>query len=588
MPETNSRKNVVEDEGGSRRKSRTIEGDGLFCGEEKPDPERIWNMYCKGRSFNDAISLDDNVRVNENFFVGKQWEGVQSNGLPTPVFNILKRDVCFVVSSITSDNLKVQVTPLASTPNTDQLTEPARILSEELDAIMDQNNVPSLTREFARDAAVRSDGCLYTYWDPDAETGQDAKGAIKTEVMENTRVYFGNPNDRRVQSQPYIIIESREIVRNVRRKARKNGSEEYGDIIPDEDNTSPDDEKRTDDKVTLLLTLWRDESTGEIWGYESTRTCEVRKAWSLGIRLYPIVWLNWDYVSDCYHGQAMLTGLVPNQIFINKIWAMSMLSLMTSAYPKIIYDKTRVKSWSNRIGEAIGVNGGDVNSVARIMDPAQISPQIAQFIQLAVEQTNQNLGATSVALGDTRPDNTSAIIALQRAASTPSEITKQNLHRCIEDLARIYMEFIAEYYGTRVIDIDTPDEVVMAFQFAGISAPAQIPSEFDFSIFKKLPMSMKLDVGASSYYSEIASIQTLDNLLQMGKITTEQYLERIPDGYIPDRRGLLAELRQTSVTATAAAAPVSSVSATSELPSLPTGGGYSDLQRKVMQGEKVV
>ncbi len=91
--------------------------------------------------------------------------------------------------------------------------------------------------------------------------------------------------------------------------------------------------------------------------------------------------------------------------------------------------------WDNGIGKAIGVNGGDVTGVARILDPAQVSPQIAQFIELTQELTQSNLGATSVALGDARPDNTSAIVALQRAAATPNELTRQSLYRSVEDWA---------------------------------------------------------------------------------------------------------------------------------------------------------
>ena len=50
-------------------------------------------------------------------------------------------------------------------------------------------------------------------------------------------------------------------------------------------------------------------------------------------------------------------------------------------------------------------------------------------------------------------------------------------------------------------------------------------------------------MGASSYYSEIAAIQTLDNLLTGGHISALQYLERIPDGYIPARRALINEMK---------------------------------------------
>lgn len=556
-----------------------------------PDCGTAWKLYERGLDFNSSINLEDTVRVNENFFIGKQWEGVISNGLPTPVFNFLKRVCCFTVATITSDNIKVNASPLSATPNTTSLVEPVRIINEELDALTELNNIPSLMREFARNAAVDGDGCLYTWWDPDAETGQDAKGCIRTEIVENLRVHFGNPNDRDVQSQPWIILERREIISAAQAEAKENGFETWRNIGGDGDNTNPDAAKETTDKVTTILLFWRDTKTRHIWAYKCARGSSIREPWDLGIKLYPISWLNWDYIQDCFHGQAMITGLIPNQIFVNKLWAMSQLSLMTTAFPKVVYDATRVGKWDNRIGAAIGIQGGDVNNVAKIIDPASISPQISQFIQLAVEETEQSLGATSVALGDTRPDNTSAIIALQRAASTPSEITKQNLYKSIEDLYRIYIEFMGEYYGKRYVDMTTPEEVRQVYDFIGQETPAEIPMQFDFSQLKDMPMHIKLDIGASSYYSEIASIQTLDNLLKMGKIDTVQYLERIPDGYIPGRRELINELKeqqrnamamqaqmQQSAPQSPGGAPVAGDTTKDEIP---TGGGYSALQRKV-------
>lgn len=271
----------------------------------------------------------------------------------------------------------------------------------------------------------------------------------------------------------------------------------------------------------------------------------------MGIRLYPIVWMQWDRVRDSYHGEAMITGLIPNQIFVNKLWAMAMLSLMTTAYPRVVYDRTRIARWSNRIGAAIAVNGGDINTVARNMDPAVISPDVSRFIGEAIAMTNSNLGVTAAATGEVRPDNTSAIIALQRAAATPNEMTKQSIFAAIRELARIYLEFIAEYYGVRKIDVATSEKLrarMREAMSAGLIPEGRVPDtvaeDFDFTRFRSLPVSMKIDVGASSYYSEIAGVQTLDNLLSRGRITVRQYLERIPDGYIPDRRGLISEIEE--------------------------------------------
>ena len=558
---------------------------GLFGGRDRPDVASAWKLYEESESFNSAIDLYDTVRVNENFYIGKQWEGVKSNGLPTPQFNFLKRVVGFIVATITTDDVKVTAAPLAAAPDTDRLLAPARIVNREYEAITERNNIPALLREYARNAAVDGDGCLYSWWDPDMETGQEARGGVKPEVIENTRVRFGNPNDRKVQSQPWILITRQSIVREAKLRARENGIADWDAIQPDGVDQYMDDAKRTGDKVTELLLLWRDRESGEIWAYESTRQSAIREPYSTGIRLYPICWLNWDYVQDCYHGQAMITGLIPNQIFVNKIWAASMLSFLKTAYPKVIYDKTRIKNWDNRVGAAIGINGGDVNTVARNMDPATISPQIAQFIQLAVEMTEQSLGATSVALGDTRPDNTSAIIALQRAAATPSEMTKQNLYKSVEDLYRIYLEFMGGFYGTRMVDMETPEQLRQVFQFAGQEMPDEISMPFDFSMLRDHPMTLKLDVGASSYYSEIASMQTLDNLLMNGHITAVQYLERIPDGYIPARRALINEMKAAQAQ-TMVAPPTGGggpILQDMGKPEIPTGGGFSDLQRKVLQ-----
>lgn len=526
---------------------------GLFS-EGRPTPAGVWALYEEGRRFKSAVNLYDTVVNNENFFIGKQWEGVQANGLPTPVFNFLKKDVSFVVASITTDNIKISARPLAATPETRALREPARILNEEFESIFAENDIVRLAKEYARDAAVRGDGCLYTYWDADAETGQLSKGAIRTEIIKNTRVFFGNPNDKRVESQPYIIVESREIVRLLRQKARENGADDWEAIDSDEDNAPAGGEQRTDDKATKLFIMWKGED-GEVWGYECTEKVAVKAPWSLGIRRYPITWLCWDYVDDSYHGQAMITGLIPNQIFVNKIWAMTMLSAMMTAYPKVIYDKTRIRKWTNQVGQAIGVAGGDMNTVAKTLNGAMLNPQISELIELAIDQTNRNLGVNAAATGDVRPDNTSAIIALQRAAATPSETTKLNLQHSIEDLGRIYLEFIAEYYGKRRVDVPSAGtEAEEIHSFAGTETPEEIAVDFDFSVFKDMPMSFKLDVGASSYYSEIASIQTLDQLLVNGKITTSQYLERLPDGYIPDKAGLARDIKAAEEAAKASQA----------------------------------
>ena len=549
--------------------------------------EKIWKQYCAGLDFNNKLRLVENVANNENFFIGKQWEGVISNGLPTPVFNILKQIVLHQVATITSDNFTISATPLRASANDKRLEMASQVVNSELRALFKVNKLPNLSRIMMRNAAVDGDGCMFTYFDPDAPTGLDGiKGAIKTEIIDNTRVLFGNPNSRNVQSQPYIIIWKRRQICDVKDEARANGlsEEEIQNISADTDDNNSRMDSYVDDKCTVLTKLWRDKKTGTIWGCEVTKGAVIRKPYDVRIKSYPVTWICWDYVQECYHGQALITGLIPNQEFINKAYAMAMLSQMTSAFPTKLYDRTRITKWTNQVGAQIAVDGS-VEGVAKILEPAQISPQIAQFINSTIENTQSLTGATAAALGNTRPDNTSAIIALQRAAAIPAEITKQNLYECLEDLGRIYIEFMAAYYGTRPVDIPAAvavgDEIA---QFANANV-GMMQQEFDFAQLEDCPMTIGLDVGASSYWSEVASMQTLENLLQLGLITVADFLERIPDGYVAKRQELLDKYKQKEMAALMpAVAPESDedvIAQDDTATEIPETSGNSELQREI-------
>lgn len=549
--------------------------------------EKIWKQYCAGLDFNNKLRLVENVANNENFFIGKQWEGVVSNGLPTPVFNILKQIVLHQVATITSDNFTISATPLRASANDKRLEMASQVVNSELRALFKVNKLPNLSRIMMRNAAVDGDGCMFTYFDPDAPTGLDGiKGAIKTEIVDNTRVLFGNPNSRNVQSQPYIIIWKRRQICDVKDEARANGlsEEEIQNISADTDDNNSRMDSYVDDKCTVLTKLWRDKKTGTIWGCEVTKGAVIRKPYDVRIKSYPVTWICWDYVQECYHGQALITGLIPNQEFINKAYAMAMLSQMTSAFPTKLFDRTRVTKWTNQVGAQIAVDGS-VEGVAKILEPAQISPQIAQFINSTIENTQSLTGATAAALGNTRPDNTSAIIALQRAAAIPAEITKQNLYESLEDLGRIYIEFMAAYYGTRPVDIPAAvavgDEIA---QFANANV-GMMQQEFDFAQLEDCPMTIGLDVGASSYWSEVASMQTLENLLQLGLITVADFLERIPDGYVAKRQELLDKYKQKEMaTLMPAVSPESDedvIAQDDTATEIPETSGNSELQREV-------
>ena len=204
--------------------------------QERMSPEEIWRAYEKGVAFNQRLNLYETVKNNENFYIGKQWEGVRSNGLPTPVFNFIRRIVLFLVASTATDNIKMNAAPLAEGNGRSgaELEQVCAVVNAQFEALFEENKLGKLTRELMRNAAVDGDGCLYAWFDPDYETGQTARGAIRTEVIENTRVIFGNPNDRQVEEQPYLLLPRRETVEEAARRARRYGGQAE-EIRPDSD-----------------------------------------------------------------------------------------------------------------------------------------------------------------------------------------------------------------------------------------------------------------------------------------------------------------------------------------------------------------
>ena len=548
-----------------------------------PGFEKVSKRCDKAVMFNQQIGLYDTVENNENFFIGKQWEGVEANGNPTPTFNFLKRVTLFQVATVSSDNIAMQAVPMASTEQytKDQMERICDAVNRQFESLFERNRIVTLIREFMRNAAVDGDGCTYTYFDPDIETGQPSKGDIVTEIVENTRVLFGNPSDKNPQAQPWIIITLRKPVKEVKRIAKANGFDE--DMIrPDREPHTTEMESLTDNMVTLMVYFEKDPETGHIWAGKYTQSGQVEKFRDTELKLYPITWMNWDYVQDCYHGHALISQLIPNQVFVNQLFAMVMRSLQTTAFPKVIYDKTRIPHWDGGVGRAIGVNGGgDLNTIAKIMDPASVSPQISQFIDAAIEYTQNFMGASDAALGNTRPDNTSAIIALQRASNAPLELVKQNMYQSVEDLGRIYLDMMRVYYKSRYAPVKVFSKNQMQNAPFNIALPDDpVTKVFDFSVLNEMPMSLKLNVGASSYWSEIASMQTLDNLLMQNKISFDDYLERIPEGYVTKKQELIDKIRGQQMNMPnmngGTNAPLMS---TGQPTPLPEGGGYSQLQR---------
>ena len=102
-----------------------------------------WKKYEAGKKYNGRLDPPyyETVNLNLDFFNGNQWKILKSNGMPTPVFNILKRGVQFFVASLMSNRVKVNFTPLEYRDDGIEGMDVSEIASNEVENLFDKFNI---------------------------------------------------------------------------------------------------------------------------------------------------------------------------------------------------------------------------------------------------------------------------------------------------------------------------------------------------------------------------------------------------------------------------------------------------------------
>ena len=602
---------------------------------------QAWKLYEEGREYNNRLVPNQYNVVNTNteFFIGNQWinlpETPAMRGLPKPTFNILKRVASLFIASLTSSGVALRFEPLAyydGSNVTDPDHDAALFANAEVNNLLEKFKMDYRLRDALFDGAITGDYCAHFWYDPDAMPYGGAFGAhrgeIQMELVDGINVMFGNPNDRRVETQPYILIVGRDTVEHLRweaerfqknKKLYKSGKANTSKPDTMESEFQPDQENQdftgvggrteiiSDDNGKALYVLLYTKTSQEVdklddegnpvyedvlddkgepvyedgvldaYGEpvpkrkavrviettvhvtKATRTAIIYEDVDTGLTRYPIAWGNWEKQKNQYHGRALVTGLIPNQIFINQMFATAMRHLQLMAFPKTVYNADLISSWTNEVGQAIGVRGLQpgqaISQVAYNLQPAEMSNQIFTLIDKAMAYTKECLGATDAQMGNVKPDNTSALMVLQTNAEVPLENIRSGVYEWIEDIGGILLDFMGTYYGTRPVVVDQEfEEFITGPEGAPQIDPKtgqmmtqkivrKVLKEFDFSQFKHLWLNLRVDVGATTYFSEIAMTQTLDNLRADGTLDVIQYLERIPDKLIPKKQELIDELK---------------------------------------------
>ena len=176
-----------------------------------------------------------------------------------------------------------------------------------------------------------------------------------------------------------------------------------------------DDDSETGNGKALFVYLY-EKRGGTVRVTKATKSAVIYENVDTGLSLYPIAWGNWRRQKNQYHGRALITSLIPNQTEVNRMFAVTLRHLQTTAYPKVIYDADRISHWSDAVGEPIAVHGlrlGErIPDLATSFSVPEMSGQISAFIDKVWAYLKECVGATDAQMGNVKPDNTSVGVKL--------------------------------------------------------------------------------------------------------------------------------------------------------------------------------
>ena len=485
----------------------------------KLEPLQIWKEYQKIQEYLTQKNLFDIVKTNEKFYDGEQWDDLsKDNNMPKPVVNILQRVVKYMVATLSTNEVAVSITPFSESEDDLNKIKP---IAEEIEKVIETAKIKEDSKLAIRNGAVDGSAYMLQLFDESIDTGQAVKGRIVNKLIDNTNVYFGNPYSNDLQGQPWIIVAFRQHVGQVKEEAKKLEVPQdlIDDIKADTDTNQANDD--SEELCTVLIKYFKKD--GRVWFTKTTQNVVLKKPQELGYKRYPISCFGWDPVKNSYLYNSPLTAVIPNQVFINKCYAIAQMYGLQSAFPKIVYDKNKVQidKFLNSTGPH-AVSGLDM--MGKFLDFIKIpdfSNNILALLESTINQTKECMGVTDAALGNVNPDNTSAIIALQESSNMPLEIQRQEFYEFWEDTVRNILEVMSCHYGVRDVITEVDGEKTLA--------------TVDFNRLQTINFEVNVDIGNASQFSEVAQMNTLDKLFQSQIIDAITYVDSVPSKYMPNK-----------------------------------------------------
>lgn len=521
----------------------------------------IWQLYEKGRNYHRLTGIYRDTDRNYNFYNGDQWAGAKLGDAEPLQLNFIKSIVKYKLAVI-FDNLYGIVYSSENFENEQFQRESVRyceMLNRYASKVWEKDKIDFKGRRACKDSAINDEGIIYVNFDPETMMPTN-------EVVKKCDIYYGNENSDDIQTQPYILIRKRMPVVNARALAKSKGlgDEKLCMIIGDNDTFEESGEaakEEIDDMVTVVYKLYRKDNT--VHFSSATRWVDIVKDTDIGISLYPVAKMVWEEKEGSARGEGEVRYLIPNQIEVNRTLVRRALTVKTQSFPHRVVDSSRIVDIRQllTVGGIVKTNGqpvDDVNKVVGTIQPAQMSPDVKLLQEDLVQITRDLAGAGDTATGQVNPESASgrAILAVQQASQAPMTEQKETFKAFVEDLARIWLEYLIAY-SEQGVDLEHVDTNPMTGEET--ITVVRVPQK----VLRELQASVKIEITPKGVYDRFAREQSIENLMVQGYFNPQRvgeldiYSRILPDDsvapkkeireavkYIRDQQNKIAEIQQ--------------------------------------------
>lgn len=505
---------------------------------------KYWRLYEKGIDYIRQKNLITRTNRNWNFYIGKQWEGLESGGEELPLLNFIKPTIKHKVSTVSQNNMVANYSDLEGR---DELADVYKELNSLFSACWEKANMDMELWAMMKDAAVTGDGILYF----------GTSDVSDVQRLNNTAVLYGDESNPDVQQQPYIIIVQRLAVGAIKKIAQENGldDEEIQKITADQEtenvigNKSEVEEDDSSGEAKATCIIYMRKKDGIVHVAQCTKTVVFEPEYPVasrkgkdgsvvrGMNLYPLVKVSWEDFPNSARGVSEVEQLIPNQLEINKTLARRSLIIKLTAFPRIAYDASAINNPEDldKVGAKIEMSTGgaqSINQAVAYLNPAQSNSDPKNYADDLLSLTQELSGSGETAMGNINPNRVaaSAIIAIRDQAALPLNEQVAKKTTCVEDLAKLWVEIWAVYHPEGIeVRMEETDEITGE----KIQRMVTITKEE----LDRLKPDIRIDTSQDNPWTKEAEQNWLDGVLDKQHISFEEYIKVSPEhGIIPKNK----------------------------------------------------